>query len=245
MNDTVIEARGLGYRYGRQAALDGVDLSCRSGSLTALLGPNGAGKTTLVKLLLGVFAPQNGSLRVAGGDPRQRHIRQQIGTMLQISGVPETLTVAELVAMFSSFYPSPLSQNSNPRCTVNANTSTTLSDVSTTPMVVPNVRLLLRRDLSAATAATIANTNAAVAQLVGPIRPNGTRAADVDTVSQKATTSSPTPPRPSAAENQPSSRGCGARTPVLSKRLPTAANGNPNTATSSTNIGAMPQASAP
>ncbi|MEE4296901.1 MAG: ATP-binding cassette domain-containing protein, partial [Wenzhouxiangella sp.] len=83
MNDTVIEARGLGYCYGRQAALDGVDLSCRSGSLTALLGPNGAGKTTLVKLLLGVFAPQNGSLRVAGGDPRQRHIRQQIGTMLQ------------------------------------------------------------------------------------------------------------------------------------------------------------------
>ncbi|MFP4208301.1 MAG: ABC transporter ATP-binding protein [Wenzhouxiangella sp.] len=108
MNDTVIKARGLGYRYGRQPALDCVDLSCRSGSLTALLGPNGAGKTTLVKLLLGVFAPQNGSLRVAGGDPRQRHIRQQIGTMLQISGVPETLTVAELVAMFSSFYPTPM-----------------------------------------------------------------------------------------------------------------------------------------
>lgn len=108
MNDTVIEARGLGYRYGRQLALDGVDLSCRSGSLTALLGPNGAGKTTLVKLLLGVLTPQQGQIRVAGGDPRERRVRQHIGTMLQISGVPETLTVAELHALFASFYPNPL-----------------------------------------------------------------------------------------------------------------------------------------
>lgn len=74
----------------------------------ALLGPNGAGKTTLVKLLLGVFAPQQGSVRMAGGDPRQHATRQAIGTMPQISGVPENLSVAELADLFASLYPDPL-----------------------------------------------------------------------------------------------------------------------------------------
>lgn len=108
MDQRAIEASGLSYRYGKQVALDSVDLACAPGRLLALLGPNGAGKTTLVKLLLGVFAPQQGKVRVAGGDPRQRATRQAIGTMLQISGVPETLSVAELADLFASLYPAPL-----------------------------------------------------------------------------------------------------------------------------------------
>ena len=103
-----IKASGLVHRYGKHVALHGVDLACAPGRLVALLGPNGAGKTTLVKLLLGVFAPQQGSVQVAGGDPRQRATRQAIGTMLQISGVPENLTVAELADLFASLYPQAL-----------------------------------------------------------------------------------------------------------------------------------------
>ncbi|MGY6553135.1 MAG: ABC transporter ATP-binding protein [Wenzhouxiangella sp.] len=103
-----IETSELSYRYGNHCALQGVNLACEPGKLVALLGPNGAGKTTLVKLLLGVFAPQQGSVRVAGGDPRRRTTRQAIGTMLQISGVPENLSVAELADLFASLYPDPL-----------------------------------------------------------------------------------------------------------------------------------------
>lgn len=108
MNHPAIEASGLSYRYGNHSALQNVDLACAAGRLLALLGPNGAGKTTLVKLLLGIFAPQQGSVRLAGGDPRQRATRQAIGTMLQISGVPENLSVAELADLFASLYPNPL-----------------------------------------------------------------------------------------------------------------------------------------
>ncbi|TVS11947.1 MAG: ABC transporter ATP-binding protein [Wenzhouxiangella sp.] len=108
MNHPAIEASGLSYRYGTHSALQGVDLACAPGRLLALLGPNGAGKTTLVKLLLGVFSPQQGKVRVAGGDPRQRATRTGIGTMLQISGVPENLSVAELADLFASLYPDPL-----------------------------------------------------------------------------------------------------------------------------------------
>ena len=107
-----IKASGLVHRYAKHVALHGVDLACAPGKLVALLGPNGAGKTTLVKLLLGVFAPQQGSVQVAGGDPRQRATRQAIGTMLQISGVPENLTVAELADLFASLYPEPMSRMS-------------------------------------------------------------------------------------------------------------------------------------
>ncbi len=108
MKHPAIEASGLSYSYRQQRALDAVDLSCSKGTLTALLGPNGAGKTTLVKLLLGVFSPESGTVRVAGGDPRRRRTRQAIGTMLQISGVPENLRVAELADLFASLYPAPL-----------------------------------------------------------------------------------------------------------------------------------------
>lgn len=106
--ELAVQTSGLGHRYAKQIALDQVDLACAPGRLVALLGPNGAGKTTLVKLLLGVFSPQQGSVTVAGGDPRKRVTRQAIGTMLQISGVPENLTVAELADLFASLYPRPL-----------------------------------------------------------------------------------------------------------------------------------------
>ena len=106
--EQAIQASGLVHRYGSHLALDRVNLACNPGQLVALLGPNGAGKTTLVKLLLGVFAAQQGKVRVAGGDPRNRATRQAIGTMLQISGVPENLTVAELADLFGSLYTRPL-----------------------------------------------------------------------------------------------------------------------------------------
>ena len=106
--EQAIQASGLVHRYGSRLALDQVDLACAPGQLVALLGPNGAGKTTLVKLLLGVFSPRQGKVRVAGGDPRNRVTRQAIGTMLQISGVPENLTVAELADLFGSLYTRPL-----------------------------------------------------------------------------------------------------------------------------------------
>ena len=108
--DHAIKASGLVHRYGSHVALQGVDLACAPGRLVALLGPNGAGKTTLVKLLLGIFTPKQGSVQVAGGDPRQRATRQAIGTMLQISGVPENLSVAELADLFASLYPAPLAR---------------------------------------------------------------------------------------------------------------------------------------
>lgn len=95
-------------RYGQVTALDNLNLSLHPGEVVALLGPNGAGKTTAVRLLLGLIAPDTGSVRVMGGNPRDSETRTSIGAMLQVTRVPETLRVREHIDLFRSYYPNPL-----------------------------------------------------------------------------------------------------------------------------------------
>ena len=66
---TVIEASGLGKRYGRRWALAGCTLAVPAGRVTGLVGPNGAGKTTLLQLAAGLLAPDAGGITVLGGRP--------------------------------------------------------------------------------------------------------------------------------------------------------------------------------
>jgi ABC-2 type transport system ATP-binding protein len=99
---------GVGHDYGRTVALDGFDLRVEPGEVVAVLGPNGAGKTTAMHALMGLLTPSRGRVRLRGRDPRDRAAREGLGAMLQISGVPETLTVREHLRSFAAYYPAPL-----------------------------------------------------------------------------------------------------------------------------------------
>ena len=57
---------GVSKHYGGVTALDGVDFSCRRGSIHAVLGENGAGKSTLIKIIAGAVRPDSGSLEIDG-----------------------------------------------------------------------------------------------------------------------------------------------------------------------------------
>jgi ABC-2 type transport system ATP-binding protein len=105
---TVAKLHSVTKRYGKVTALDNFSLELRAGEVVALLGPNGAGKTTAVRLLLGLIAPNAGSVRVLGRDPRDAEARTRIGAMLQVSRVPEMLRVREHIDLFRSYYPHPL-----------------------------------------------------------------------------------------------------------------------------------------
>ena len=63
----VIEASGLGKRYGSTRALRECSLAIPEGHVAALVGPNGAGKSTLLNLAVGLSAPSEGGLTVLGG----------------------------------------------------------------------------------------------------------------------------------------------------------------------------------
>lgn len=97
---TPLVARGLRLTYpgATRPALDGVDLVVHPGECLALLGPNGAGKTTLIRTATGLRAPDAGTVRIAGGDPRRADVRAALGVMLQETAFPSHLTVGELVA---------------------------------------------------------------------------------------------------------------------------------------------------
>ena len=101
---TVLEMRGVRKEYGEVTALDGMDLAVEQGEIVAVLGPNGAGKTTTFELLLGLIRPTTGSVRVLGEEPGPR-VRGRIGAMLQSAGLPEQVTVRELVRLIGRSYP--------------------------------------------------------------------------------------------------------------------------------------------
>ncbi len=64
-----LRARGLVKRFQTTCAVDGVDLVVAPGEVRGLIGPNGAGKTTLLRLLLGLVAPDAGTMELFGRGP--------------------------------------------------------------------------------------------------------------------------------------------------------------------------------
>ncbi|MFD1950811.1 ABC transporter ATP-binding protein [Sphingomonas arantia] len=94
-------------RLGGKPVLGGLTLRLRPGEVTALLGPNGAGKTTTVGLLTGRLQPDAGTARLFGLDPTRPAARSRMGVMLQSAGLPDVMTVSELVTLQSGYYPDP------------------------------------------------------------------------------------------------------------------------------------------
>ena len=64
-----ISVAGMVKTFGSTRALDGLDLSVRTGEVHGFLGPNGAGKTTTIRVLLGLVRADSGTASLLGGDP--------------------------------------------------------------------------------------------------------------------------------------------------------------------------------
>lgn len=109
MGAVAVEIVDLRKSYGPVEAVRGISLRVEEGEVFALLGPNGAGKTTTVEILEGFRRRDAGKVSVLGFDPasKDRRLKQQLGIVLQTSGVDLYLTVAETVEMFRGYYPKP------------------------------------------------------------------------------------------------------------------------------------------
>ncbi|NUT09207.1 MAG: sugar ABC transporter ATP-binding protein [Nonomuraea sp.] len=99
----ILKAEGLRKVFPGVVALDGVDLSLRTGEVHVLLGENGAGKSTLIKILSGAYRPDGGHVTVGGQpvDIRSAGDAQRLGiaTIYQEFNLVPQLTVAENLAL--------------------------------------------------------------------------------------------------------------------------------------------------
>ena len=107
MAEPVIQISDLTRRFGSRTALDGVSLSLPRGAVYGLVGANGAGKTTLIRHILGLLAPQSGSVRVFGVDPVADPVAalSRIGYLSEENDLPGWMRVHELMHYTSAFYP--------------------------------------------------------------------------------------------------------------------------------------------
>jgi ABC-2 type transport system ATP-binding protein len=107
-----VELRGLSKSFpspgGPVHAVRGIDVSIAPGQTVALLGPNGAGKSTTIDMLLGLLAPDRGTVSVFGRPPADAIDAGAVGAMLQTGALIRDLSVRELVTMVASLYPRPL-----------------------------------------------------------------------------------------------------------------------------------------
>ena len=65
----IIEIKGLSKSYGKQVALEGVNLNVKKGEVYGFIGPNGAGKSTTIRILLGMIKKDGGVVKILGKDP--------------------------------------------------------------------------------------------------------------------------------------------------------------------------------
>ena len=93
----MIQARGLGRRFGEKRVLDGVDLDLARGGFLLVTGPNGSGKTTLLRLIAGLLVPTAGELRVDA--PRER-----VGFLGHEPLVYRELTALENLDLYGRLY---------------------------------------------------------------------------------------------------------------------------------------------
>ncbi len=63
-----IELTGVTKRFARQVAVDQLDLQVPAGSIYGFIGPNGSGKTTTLRMILRIFQPDEGTVRVLGNE---------------------------------------------------------------------------------------------------------------------------------------------------------------------------------
>ena len=109
MTSNAIEARGLVKLFGKERAVDGIDLSVAPGSIFGILGPNGAGKTTTLRMLLGIIDPDEGELSLLGST-KPLNVAHQVGYLPEERGLYPSMKASEAIAFMGALRGLPLAE---------------------------------------------------------------------------------------------------------------------------------------
>jgi len=101
MNE-IFKLNGVNFSYADRCILNGLSVIVEDGEVVCLLGPNGSGKTTLLKLMLGLLAPDSGSIYFNGAPLHatpQKLLARQLAYVPQVHRDAFTYTVEDVVLM--------------------------------------------------------------------------------------------------------------------------------------------------
>lgn len=106
MTTGVLSVSSLRKAYGPVVAADNISFTVGRNEIVGLLGPNGAGKTTVINMILGVLAPDAGSIRIEGVDLAARRSEAVAHTNFAAvyAPLPGNLTVFENLKVFGLLY---------------------------------------------------------------------------------------------------------------------------------------------
>lgn len=106
----MIKIQNLAKRYGDIWAVTDLNFEIARGETLGLLGPNGAGKSTTISMIVGLLAPDKGSVSIGSdeasdtGTPMDPEVRRRIGISPQSLSLYEELTATENLNFFGSLY---------------------------------------------------------------------------------------------------------------------------------------------
>jgi ABC-2 type transport system ATP-binding protein len=103
---SLLEVRQLRKTFGNLVAVEDVSFTVEAGEIFGLLGPNGAGKSTTMNMIVGLLAPDAGTIRLNGQelDPENRELRQALGVVPQDLAIYPELTARENLGFFGRLY---------------------------------------------------------------------------------------------------------------------------------------------
>jgi ABC-2 type transport system ATP-binding protein len=110
-----IIAQNLVRYFGDVKAVDGINITVKTGEIFGFLGPNGAGKSTAVRMLTTLLRPTSGTATVAGFDVAKHpdEVRRRIGVALQDAAIDPLMTGTELLRLQAVLYGIPQTQMKN------------------------------------------------------------------------------------------------------------------------------------
>jgi zinc transport system ATP-binding protein len=92
MKPYAIEVENIWFSYENTVVLREVNLALEQGEFLGIIGPNGGGKTTLLKLMLGIFRPDKGRIRILGGEPNE--VSHRVGYVPQNTDINRAFPIS-------------------------------------------------------------------------------------------------------------------------------------------------------
>lgn len=93
----VVQTNNLSKRFGKEVAVEGLDMKIRKGEIYGFLGPNGAGKTTTIRMLLGLMKASSGTIQIFEKDLHKERINilKRVGSLVENPSYYPHLTAYE------------------------------------------------------------------------------------------------------------------------------------------------------